>query len=70
MSVVAFQILEEDWQVYVAKEVDVAHVVSCPSVFSSSVPMILDLVVVLCKSFVTKMATGRSCEIYFPFCLL
>ena len=47
MSAVACQIIEEKWQVPVAKEVDVAHVVSCPSLFSGSVALVPHLVVVL-----------------------
>ena len=59
VSVVAFQIVEEYRQIPVAEEVDVSHVVSCPTVFSGSVAMVRDLVVLLCKIFLTKITTSR-----------
>ena len=49
MSIAAFQIVEEYQQIPVAEEVDVTHVVSCPTVFSGSVAMVRDLEVLLCK---------------------
>ena len=51
MSIAAFQTVEEYQQIPVAAEVDVTHVVSCPTVFSGSVAMVRDLVVMLCKKY-------------------
>ena len=49
MSIAAFQIVEKYQQIPVAEEVDVTHVVRCPTVFSGSVAMVRDLVLLLCK---------------------
>ena len=61
VSVVAFQIVEEYRQIPVAEEVDVSHVVSCPTVFSGSVAMVRDLVVLLCKNISLRREQHVAC---------
>ena len=74
MSIAAFQIVEEYQQIPDAEEVDVTHVVSCPTVFSVSVAMVRDLVVLLCKICLTKITTSRLFRnsifiVIFIFCV-
>ena len=57
--------MEEYWQVPVAEEIDVAHVVSRTAVFSGSVAMIPDLVVVF--AFLAKIASGRLVMFHLLF---
>ena len=63
MSVVAVQIAEEYRQIPVAEEVDVTHVVRCPTVFSGSVAMVRDLVVLICKNALQMITTSRRFEL-------
>ena len=59
MSVLAFRFVEEYRQIPVVEEVDVTHVVRCPTVFSGSAAKVGDLVGLLCKIFLTRITTTR-----------
>ena len=53
------------WHAPVAKEIDVAHGVNCPSVFSGSVVVAPGLVIVRCKTPCYKDKNKSLGAIYF-----
>ena len=62
MSVVAFQIMEEYWQVPVAEKIGVAHVASCPLYCPVMLQWSLTLYLFFCKNcflFLQKITTSR-----------
>ena len=61
---VAFQIVERNRQIPVVEEFDVTHDVSCPTEFSGSVAMLRDIVVLLCKLFLTQITTSRLVKLH------